>query len=58
MKRTLLALIAATFALAAGSSFAQSPAEPAAPVAKTKHSHKHSSHKSASAHKKSAKPTA
>ncbi|RZL95120.1 MAG: hypothetical protein EOP82_03430 [Variovorax sp.] len=33
MKRTLLALVAATFAFAAGSSFAQAPAEPTAPAA-------------------------
>ena len=52
MKRTLIALLAAGFALAAGSSFAQAPAEPgAAPVAKTK-KHK-SSHKVS--HKKSTK---
>ena len=51
MKRTLIALLAAGFALAAGSSFAQAPAEPtAAPAAKTKSKHK-SSHKVA--HKKS-----
>ncbi|MBO9650663.1 MAG: hypothetical protein J7605_19330 [Variovorax sp.] len=53
MKRTLIALLAAGFALAAGSSFAQAPAEPgAAPAAKTK-KHKTSSHKTA--HKKSSK---
>ncbi|MBO9512834.1 MAG: hypothetical protein J7549_01860 [Variovorax sp.] len=61
MKRTLIALLAAGFAFAAGSSFAQAPAEPApAPVHKaksTKHAkHAKTTHKSAShkvAHKKS-----
>jgi hypothetical protein len=54
MKRTLIALVAAGFALAAGSSFAQAaPAEPtAAPAAKTPSKHK-SSHKVS--HKKSSK---
>jgi hypothetical protein len=54
MKRTLIALVAAGFALAAGSSFAQAPAEPtAAPAAKTQSTHKSSHNKVA--HKKSSK---
>ena len=65
MKRTLIALLAAGFAFAASSSFAQT-AEPTAPAptkpAKTKHhksSHKvaHKSGKTNVAHKKAA-PTA
>ncbi|MDM0074718.1 hypothetical protein QTH90_10020 [Variovorax sp. J2P1-59] len=59
MKRTLLALVAATFAFAAGSSFAQAPADPvspapvvtkskakaAKPAAKHSKAHKTTSHK-------------
>jgi len=53
MKRTLIALLAAGFALAAGSSFAQAPAEPTpAPAAKTKaKSTKHSKTAHKSSHK-------
>jgi Ni/Co efflux regulator RcnB len=59
MKRTLSVLVAAAFALAAGSSFAQAPAA-ATPHAKTTKSVKHS-HKSTSskvAHKKAPKTAA
>ena len=57
MKRTLSALVAAAFALAAGSSFAQAPAAPHAKTTKSaKHSHK-SSHAKV-AHKKTPKTAA
>ena len=68
MNRTLLALIAASFAFAAGSSFAQTPAEPVAAAAavpaaaKSKAKPvKHSTHKATHtkvAHKKAPKTPA
>jgi hypothetical protein len=53
MKRTLIALVAAGFAFAAGSSFAQAPA--AAPAKSAKH---HSSHKASHAKKSTGTPVA
>lgn len=50
MKRTLIALLAAGFALAAGSSFAKAPVEPAASTHKAK-SNKHGKAAHKSSHK-------